>query len=239
MSDHASAPQRLDQIATLLLEAAVDAPPTAIGVVMSDHEVQLHSMPLIDVDELVGFSAPRPWDTFGVCASGTGRHLDGIADLATEAPEPDPRVAARSGFASEAGDESDSGDGWRVSVVHLVHRCGHVASMIRRAGDGPRLRPDGATGRVPDLCLRALGLPTPPPTSPVEALWTTWWFERILAARLAADLDAPDLTWTQVIRCRPRSWGTMNHCRGSTTETFGERPNFPTRSGAGPSSASG
>ncbi len=197
MSDHASAPHRLDQIASLLLEAAVDAPPTALGVVLTDTEVQLHSMPLVDVDELLGFSAPRLWDAFGICASGTGRHLDEIADL------PSSRPGLPDGLDTTTGPDS----GWRVSVVHLVHRHGHVASMIRRAGDGPRLRPDGATGRVPDLCLRALGLPTPPPAAPVEALWTAWWFERILAARLAADLDRPDLSWDQVVRCHPALLG--------------------------------
>lgn len=66
-------------------------------------------------------------------------------------------------------------------TTFLVHRSGAESSIIRRGAAVDAL-PGPASGTIPDLCRRVLGLPTDPAPPATDALWLLAWLDRILEA---------------------------------------------------------
>jgi hypothetical protein len=179
--DHASL---LSRLLELLLDARQD-PLVAIGVARLGEEeldpgegpgVELYLRPLHAVDDLVGFTAPALWDGIGVVASGTA-----VGERPARRREP-------------------------VEVAHLCLRDGSAVTSLRGA-DGERLvdrtGPDATRGIVPDLCRRALGLPTPAPVEAPTEVFDTLWLDRILAEALDRDLGDPPLSRADALAAFP------------------------------------
>lgn len=127
----------------------------------------------IEADEspvsiLCGFRAPADWHGIGVIAEGKVWSLDA------------PRPAQAPG---------------RMRVVHLVHRSGLHASVLRRQGEAALAELSQPVGRIDDYCRRALGIATPPPSVPTLAYLTTLWLHRLL--------DAVPPTWGAAARLHP------------------------------------
>jgi hypothetical protein len=101
-------------------------------------------------DVLAGFTAPESWTAFGIRARGRAHHLE------------DPRSPVE-----------------RTAVTFLLDRHGQEASMMR-VGDDVEELCGPATGTIPDLCRRVLGLPTPPAPPSTAPLWTCTWLDRVL-----------------------------------------------------------
>ncbi len=90
-----------------------------------------------------------------------------------------------------------------LSVVHLVHRSGAAFGRVARGAETLALDAADTQGRGADLCRRALGLPTAPPSSSVELLWSTMWLDRILGERLSVDLGARPPAWDELCALHP------------------------------------
>ncbi|MET0901942.1 MAG: hypothetical protein ABWZ52_01760 [Acidimicrobiales bacterium] len=120
-------------------------------------------------DVLAGFEAPDDWAVFGLRTTGRARRVD----HPTAAPRP-------------------------VATTFVVDRLGCEASVLRV--DGDVVEPPGpAEGTIPDLCRRALGLPTAPAPPTTAALWAAMWLDRLIDG------------WGQPHRRRDvlRSWGQV------------------------------
>ncbi|MEY2431712.1 MAG: hypothetical protein QOC92_1437 [Acidimicrobiaceae bacterium] len=128
------------------------------------------------VEALCGFTAPDTWLAIGVVTEGNARALD---DRAAE-----PR---------------------RVRCVHLVDRSGASASTVRLRGEEATvlssLDDHDPSGRVDDVCRRALGLATAPPVHTSIELWALVWLERVIASRGCA----PDsrVAWREIAELHP------------------------------------
>lgn len=129
------------------------------------------------VAKLLGLRAPDEFWALGVASTSTARSLDSGSDR------------------------------WPVTFVHLVARDGTSIDVLddgkgHRHLEGPdeELR----TGRVPDLCRRALGLPTaPPPCGPGPHL-VDLWLERLVRA----DHDLLSLDWADAAALHPAGHAT-------------------------------
>jgi hypothetical protein len=142
---------------------AADDDPQIIRVTrdgISEEGIDVGLRYIDDIDDsvvtaLTGFAASPDWLAIGVSTGGNAYPL---------------------------GEERD--ERRRVRVVHLVTRAGNAASVMRLAGEEPRLvvgTADDETmiGRVDDVCRRALGLPTAPAESTLE-FWALLWLEQLL-----------------------------------------------------------
>lgn len=69
----------------------------------------------------------------------------------------------------------------RTSTTYLVDRGGAERSIMR-TGDRVQALAGPATGTLPDLCRRVLGLPTAPPPRTTTTLWTVAWLDRVIEA---------------------------------------------------------
>jgi hypothetical protein len=123
-------------------------------------DVRLCALPpgVHPAEALVGHIVPSRWAATGVVAPAHARPLD------------------------QAG---AAGTGTPTTVAMLVGRDGHVTSCaldagIEAGGEAP-------IGRIPDLLLRTIGLPTPPP--PVDAV--EWWRAHWLDALVSVAADEP------------------------------------------------
>jgi hypothetical protein len=99
---------------------------------------------------LAGFTAPPEWTVFGIRVRGRAHQLD-------DRSQPPVRSVA----------------------TFLLDRQGQEASVLR-SGDDVQDVPGPATGTIPDVCRRVLGLPTPPAPPSTALLWTCTWLDRIL-----------------------------------------------------------
>jgi hypothetical protein len=128
------------------------------------------------VEALVGFAAPDEWLAIGVVTEGNARHLAQPAERR------------------------------RVRCVHLVDRTGTSGSTLRLQGEDASVLSSAddhdPSGRIDDVCRRALGLPTAPPQHSSAELWATVWLERLLEHRgsTPADLRLP---WREVAELHP------------------------------------
>lgn len=112
------------------------------------------------VDALIGTTVGPRWSAVGVVTEGSARSLDHDLDAGL-------------------GDESR---GSPVVVAVLVDRYGHVAHRVAARDRSRSPRTTGAPeGRVVDGLRRALGLPTPPPSTASGPWWATLWLDRIVA----------------------------------------------------------
>ena len=167
----------VDQLERVLEPMGWDQPPVAVGI-GADGEIEfaLATADLVDpIGSLVGIDAKRSWIAYGVVASGR------VHDLEEEGGR---RYGRRRPVEQ------------RARMGHFVDRSGAVTAYVRLQ-DGPdRVCEEPSIGRVDDICRRALGLPTPPPTSRVELLWACHWLERVLMA--AAEHPTEVATWPRV-----------------------------------------
>ena len=127
------------------------------------------------VEALAGFDAPPEWLALGVVTEGNARHL------------------------------VDRTEKRRVRCVHLVDRSGASGSTLRLQGEQATILSShddhDPSGRIDDVCRRALGLSTAPPEHSSTELWAVLWLERILEYRGCS----PDtrLTWRDVAEFHP------------------------------------
>jgi hypothetical protein len=128
------------------------------------------------VEALAGFIAPPEWLAIGVVTEGNARHL----------AEPSERR--------------------RVRCVHLVDRSGASGSTLRLHGEEVTVL-DSAddhqpSGRIHDVCRRALGLSTAAPEHSSAELWAILWLERLLEYRGCTPADVR-LPWRDVAELHP------------------------------------
>lgn len=167
----------VDQLERLLEPMGWEQPPVAVGIgADGEIELALASGETVDpIGSLVGIDAKRSWIAYGVVASGR------VHDLEEEGG----RFYSRRRSVEQ-----------RARMGHFVDRTGAVIAYFRLQ-DGPdRVCEEPSTGRVDDICRRALGLPTPPPASPVDLLWACHWLERVLS--VAAEHPREVTTWPRV-----------------------------------------
>lgn len=182
----ASETDRLVQIADVLLPLAdhdgegADEPPTAVGVADEGDTVVFHLLDLHGTDPietLTGFTAPGTWWAFGVCGPARVRSIDPAV------PVP---------------------DGGSRRFVHLVTRSGLSVTALATHGERravPRPTREPAEGRLPDVCRRVLGLPTPPPEHDSGELFTTWWLDAVVG--LVAETDGGPPSWSRIVDRHP------------------------------------
>lgn len=157
-----------------------DQAPIAIGIEPGG-DVEL-AVPPVDcadpIGALVGIDARASWSAYGIVTSGR------VHDLV----ETGGRLHGRRRRVEQ-----------RARVGHVVDRSGGAVSYVHL--EGQRLRWDGgpAVGRVDDVCRRALGLDTPPPTVPIGVLWATWWLEHLLGETA----DGRVATWADAAALHP------------------------------------
>lgn len=119
------------------------------------------------VDALSGFTAPDEWVAIGVLTEGKAHAIDGLDDGVK-----------------------------RVRCIHIVDRDGTSASSLRLQGEAPTMIDDlQPTGRIDDVCRRALDLDTPGPECSTLSLWTAMW--------LAAMIVHHPTTWAEVAELHP------------------------------------
>lgn len=128
---------------------------------------------------LLGFSAPLGWTAIGLSAGAWASHYQG---------QP-------TGYTARA-----AGDGrQRVRILHLLDRNGTTAGRLcwqdGRVHDEPP-----SEGLVVDCLRRAMGLPTPPPTSSTDLLFASLWLEAIASA---GRRGRRDMTWHQAVGLHP------------------------------------
>ncbi|WP_421120617.1 hypothetical protein ACE2AJ_04710 [Aquihabitans daechungensis] len=153
----------LARIASVIHRATTDGPVARFVHVRTDPEEEsldlgFWEVPPHDghpVDPLVGFVAPDSWNAVGLISAGRLRHLD--------RPDQEPRAT--------------------LSTV-LLHRDGTAASVLGVAGGPERTLDDPPTGLIPDVLLRVLGRPTPPPDAPTGTMVELTWLDRIAAGLL-------------------------------------------------------
>jgi hypothetical protein len=159
-----------------------------VGLRLLDDGLELHHRPLEAHPAVVlpGFTAPDDWWAFGVAVTGRARTLP------TERRRTAPSTPA------ELADDTHATS--PVRIVHLVTRDGEVTSRSVLAG-GPELRSttEPTVGLIPDLCLRALGLPTAPGPSSNE-LHARDWLLGVLDLLDGAPVDPP---WEALAREHP------------------------------------
>lgn len=159
--------EHLPGLASLLEERAhtTDEDPhivrvTAAGLTHDGIDVGLR--PIDDLDDsvvqaLTGYTAPPDWLAIGVSTGGNAYPIESAAE----------REVMR-----------------RVRLVHLVTRSGASASAVRLGDEDPQVLTSAdagrASGRVDDVCRRALALPTEPPPSTLE-FWALDWLDRLVA----------------------------------------------------------
>jgi hypothetical protein len=161
-----------------LVHAAAAADPE----VGSEPDETISLVPLDDgvcatpVDVLTGFIAPDGCRALGVVATATARRLDCPEYRRTP-----------------------------VFLVLLVDRSGRAVSrLLRMDGGGPYEPVDGADGlrgMLPDLCRRALGLPTAPPDTPPLLWWAQLWLDALL--QQAAEAPGRPVPWTELVAHHP------------------------------------
>ncbi len=170
----------VDRLERVLAPLGWDQAPIAVGI-EPDGDVELAVPPLDCADPigaLVGIDAKASWSAYGIVTSGR------VHDLVEEGG----RAHGRRRPVEQ-----------RARIGHVVDRSGgavsyvHVQGQRRRWDDGP------AVGRVDDVCRRALGLATPPPTVPIGVLWATWWLERVLGDAV----DGRIATWADAAALHP------------------------------------
>jgi hypothetical protein len=128
------------------------------------------------VEALAGLTAPAEWLAIGVVTEGNARHL------------------------------ADRSERRRVRCVHLVDRSGASGSTLRLQGDDvtvlSRKDDHDPSGRIDDVCRRALGLSTAAPEHSSVELWAILWLERLLEYRGCAPTEMR-LPWRDVAELHP------------------------------------
>lgn len=135
------------------------------------------------VADLLGYEVPRHCSALAVVTEGDGRRLADGLDSTDPAESP------------------------------VVHRLAYVLDRRGRAGLAIRARggrvtvdtfehgaADGPSGRLVDVCHRALDLPTAAPPPDTARLWLASWLDLLLARALGRSRA---LTWADAVRLHP------------------------------------
>lgn len=159
----------LDQLVGQIAEAHAGAPHASLLRLRPGAdgvEVGLCSLPpgVHPCEALLGHVVPPAWAASGVVAPGWARRLD----------RPD-----------------DPGTG--TTVVMLVDRDGRVTSHAAGVDVGSTgAGGEAPLGRIPDLLLRTLGLPTPPLLVPAAEWWRACWLDALVTAAADHPGGVPD-----------------------------------------------
>lgn len=98
-----------------------------------------------------------------------------------------------------------------MSTTYLLGRSGEERSLLR-TGDTVTELQGPASGTIPDLCRRVLGLPTDPAPSTTGWLWTVAWLDQILESW--GDPSRRGLlssSWEQLAVLHPAAAATPHH----------------------------
>jgi hypothetical protein len=115
-------------------------------------------------EALVGHVVPQRWAVSGVVAPARARPLE---------------------------DAAATGTGTSTTVAMLVGRDGHVTSCALGV-EGVEAGRQAPVGRIPDLLLRTLGRPTPPPPLPSVEWWRAHWLDALVSVAADDPEGAPD-----------------------------------------------
>lgn len=174
-----SLPDEMKRLTVVLARSPAGGPPAFIGVEPSadGQAIDLHVRPAPDgcIEAIVGWRAPAQWLAFG---------LVGPADLTAG---PSRRQAVRIALLA-------SRDG-----TVTVAAAGEDGQETAWSEPGSQL-----SGRVLDLCRRALDAPTPACLEPPSAFMTGLWLDRILLLSLRRARSRP-LSWAEVVALHPLS----------------------------------
>jgi hypothetical protein len=168
----------LDRFAAILAEHRSGAGTVLVGLEPAPNgAVDLHLRPLSSEDlaeELAGWRAPAAWAAVGLVA---------------------PAVVSRPGQPPSLAD----------AAVLVARETAAVTVAVAGEGERPPwVSPsDVAAGRVADLCLRALDLPTPACSQPPLVAWALAWLDRLMEHCVARPAGAPALTWADVAAAHP------------------------------------
>jgi hypothetical protein len=133
--------------------------------------------------DMLGWLAPPSCDALVVQVGTPHVHI---------IPLPGIELSAADRAAQGADGEEEPEDLW---LTVAVDRSARWASRLDVDGRIHDQSPDG--GRVPDVLLRCLGLPTDPPAESTAGILATLWLLGILTAATEADAT---LTWTAAVR---------------------------------------
>lgn len=168
----------IDRLDRVLAPLGWHEGPIGVGVAPAG-DLEL-AVPPVDADDpvgaFVGRDADPTWTAFGIVATGR------VHDLAEDGG----RVYGRHRTVEQ-----------RARMGHFVDRSGTAVSYLHLEGEAERRSEEASVGRVDDVCRRALGLPTPPPTVTVDVLWATWWLEDLLGAAGEGGVA----TWADAAAC--------------------------------------
>jgi len=128
--------------------------------------------------------------------AGPGAPLDHLLGL--EVPTVDGIVVAGHGRARPLGADP-AAEALDVVFGYVLLASG-VVGLHCTGPDGPLVLEEAAVGRLPDLCRRALGLPTPPPAVGTGVYLSRRWLDAVLAA---AALQPGRSTWPEVAAMHP------------------------------------
>jgi hypothetical protein len=180
----------LHELACALL--ACDLPrPFAVGVEHLGSEPELVLQPLTassPVASLLGVRAPAHWSAFGIVACGDARPVShgAVGDTSDHHTWSDPLARVAQGRAE-------------VAVAYLVDRRGAQGGAVQVLDGTMPLGDPYDTGmlggRIPDVCRRVLGVPTRPPSDPVDELWCVDWLDRVVEAVIGRDLGTAVPPW--------------------------------------------
>lgn len=142
----------------------------------------------------LGWSAPPPCRALAMVATGRVRPLEGEVELSASMASGVPGGVRMACVVSRAG-----ATGW-----HMV------------LPDGSSFDEMPESGRVLDVMLRCLDLPTPPPADPPATILAYGW----LAALLDADPPERPLGWSRVLDFHPVLGGCDQHLDASLKEAL-------------------
>jgi hypothetical protein len=160
--------------------------PVLLGLARADdNAVDMNMRPLDTadlVDEVAGWHAPPDWFAVGLAAPATVTRPRGRAGAAT------------------AGTSTST-----ATVAVLAGRDASVVVAVAGEGDRPSWTAGGGgvVGRAADICLRALGLPTPAcPESP-RAVWAVAWLDALVERAARRRGTSPPWMWADVLAAHP------------------------------------
>jgi hypothetical protein len=159
---------------------------------------------LIRLEGIAVAEEPDRTVVFGVAHAGAGR-----VSLAMKASELHPvewllgyRAPAEWHTVAIVANGTDIINKRRLRVSYAVTRAGQALSRVTEPTSGEVIiEDDEGYGRVTDTMARMLGVPTPPPCTPVADILHRLWLHRLLEVAAAAP-DAP-LAWTDAVALHP------------------------------------
>lgn len=181
------------------LEAAVHGlgwggPPLLVGLAGDDPPGALPPVEAATDDpvaDLLGYRVPQDCSGLAVVGEGSGRRL--VDDDVPPSVDEVAGVPVR-------------GEPRRCRLAYVLDRSGRAGAAVRQEGGAVRVEGyrsssvDGPTGRLVDVCHRALDLPTRPAPPDTAELWLLSWLDLLMARALGVE---PPRTWAEAARVHP------------------------------------